>query len=100
MKLFIFSIYDTASASYMRPFCSLTDAQAMREFSDIVAIKDSPIGQHPEDYSLSRIGIFDDQNAKIDPQDREILLTGLEALAGRPPQEAEIISPKSFGGTD
>lgn len=81
MKTPMYSIYDTASGVYTKPWQALTDAQAMREFSDIVAMPDSAIGKHPEHYYLCRIGDFNDATAELTQQENETLLTGLETLA-------------------
>ncbi len=81
MKVNIYAIYDTAAAVYMKIWTSLTDAQAMREFTDIFDIKDHTIAHHPEDYYLCRLGTFNDNNGTLDPEPVETLLTGLEAVA-------------------
>ncbi len=81
MKLNIYSIYDTASGLYSRPFFDQSDAAAKRAFQDLVIDKGHPVGKHPEDYALFRIGIFDDNNAKIMAEDRDCLTNALELLA-------------------
>mgnify|MGYP000326738420 CR=1 FL=1 len=81
MKLNIYSIYDTAAAAYMRPFFLQSDAQAKRAFSDIATDAEHAVGQHPEDYFLVRIGVFDDATGKLVPEDVESLATGLEMVA-------------------
>lgn len=81
MKTNLYAIYDTAAGIYMKPWQALTDDQAMREFSDIVAMPDSAIGKHPEDYSLSKVGNYNDGNAHIDNYENITLLTGLETVA-------------------
>ena len=81
MKLNIYTIFDTASAAYMRPFFAQSDGQATRSFKDISLDASHEIGKHPEDYSLWRIGIFDDNTAKITPEDKECLATALELVA-------------------
>lgn len=81
MKLNIYTIFDSASAAYMRPFFMPADGQAVRAFKDLATDKDHEIGKHPEDYSLARIGVFDDNNAKIAPENVEFLATALELVA-------------------
>lgn len=81
MKLNVYSIFDSASAIYDRPFFMNSDAQAVRSFTDVCGDADHPIGQHPEDYSLVRIGIFDNNNGKLSVEDKETIITGLEAFA-------------------
>ena len=81
MNLNIYSIYDTATAAYMRPFFLQSDGQATRMFGDLAQNADHEVGQHPEDYSLYRIGIYDDQTAKLIPQEKTCLATALEIIA-------------------
>ncbi len=81
MKTMIYSIYDTASASYDKPIFSRADGEIMREFQNICTDKDHPCGQHPEDYSLIRLGNFNDQTGIVVNEDNECLATGLEMVA-------------------
>ena len=81
MKLNAYSIYDTASGSYSRPFFANADGQAVREFSDLATNTDHPVGAHPEDYSLHRIGLFDDQKGQFTPEQTECMATALELVA-------------------
>lgn len=83
MKLNLYSIYDTATGAYARPFFSQADGQAIRMFSDIARDPEHEVGKHPKDYSLFRIGIFDDQSAQLTPEDRSCLITALEAQANQ-----------------
>lgn len=81
MRLNVYTIFDTASGAYMRPFFMQSDGQAIRSFKDISLDADHAVGQHPEDYSLWRIGTFNDNNAKLEAEDRECLATALELVA-------------------
>ncbi len=81
MKLINYSIYDTASALYSRPFFCQSDGEAVRLFVDLASDADHPVGKHPEDYSLFRTGQFDDCKGKFTNEDNECLQTGLEAVA-------------------
>lgn len=81
MKTKIYSIFDTASGIYLRPTFARADGEIMREFSNLCADPNHAIGQHPEDYSLFRLGNFDDQGGKIQNEDNECLATGLEMVA-------------------
>ena len=64
MILKIYSVYDKGIEGYMRPWFAQADGQALRLFIDEVD-GDSPMAKHPEDYSLFRIGSFDDENGTI-----------------------------------
>lgn len=65
MKMNFYSVYDSATNAYMRPFCFQTDGQALRSFGDEAVRADSEISKHPEDYSLFRIGSFDDAEGEL-----------------------------------
>lgn len=80
MRLNIYSVFDAAVGVYKRPFFAQADGEAIRAFGDIAADTDHEIGKHPEDYSLFRIGTWDDGNAKLHPEDRECLVHALETL--------------------
>ena len=81
MKLNAYTIYDVASGIYMRPFFSQADGQAVRGFKDIATDAEHEIGKHPEDYTLFRIGSFNDTTGKMEGEPPEKLMTGLEAVA-------------------
>lgn len=81
MRINAYSIYDTASGVYMRPFFLEADGQAIRAFSDMAVDAEHDIGRHPEDYSLCRIGIFDNNKGQFTPEDVLTLITGNEAVA-------------------
>ncbi len=80
MKLNAYTIYDVASGVYMRPFFSQADGQAIRSFKDIATDADHEIGKHPEDYTLYRIGNFNDTTGKMGGDELEKLATGLEMM--------------------
>lgn len=68
MLLRMYSIFDSASAAYTRPFFFVSDGQAIRAFADMADDRGHEVGRHPEDYSLFRIGAFYDTNAEIVPE--------------------------------
>jgi hypothetical protein len=81
MRLNVYTIFDTATGAYMRPFYMQSDGQATRAFKDLAVAADHEIGKHPEDYSLWRIGQFNDNKGELVPEDRECLATALELVA-------------------
>ena len=81
MRLNIYSIYDTASGAYMRPFYMNSDGQAIRAFSDLAQDAEHEIGRHPEDYTLYRIGTFDDNTGKLHPEDPSSIATAMAMVA-------------------
>ena len=87
MKLQAYTIYDVASGTYMRPFYSEADGQAIRGFKDIAQDENHEVGKHPEDYTLYRIGDFNTVTGKMAGEELEKMATGLEMIA-------EMRSPK------
>ncbi len=81
MKFNMYSIFDTASGLYSRPFFTQSDGEAMRSFSDIAVDKEHPIGVHPEDYTLFRIGGFNDTTGLVNNEANESLCTALERVS-------------------
>ena len=65
MKLQMFSIYDTVSKLYARPFFDVNEATAKRNLR--VAIRDpkSGLAENINDYRLYHIGEFDDQSGSF-----------------------------------
>lgn len=66
-NLNIYSIYDTATQSFMQPFYMHNDATATRAFSDNVNSNETNISKHPDHYKLYKVGEWDDQKGKITP---------------------------------
>lgn len=81
MRLNVYSVYDVAAGAYARPFFSQSDGEALRSFCDIAVDAEHPIGKHPEDYSLFRVGQWDDNKGKLVGEAPECLSTGMEAVA-------------------
>lgn len=81
MLMSIYSVYDLASGHYMRPFFCQADGEAIRVFGDLANDKEHPMGMHPEDYSLCRVGAWNDQTGDIDERDLEVLCQGLEMVS-------------------
>lgn len=99
MKLVAYCVFDSAAGAYARPFFVQNDAVAVRTFKDICGDESHPVGAHPEHYSLVRVGQFDDGKGQFLPEDRETIMTGLEAVASmnNRPEQAEFLG--SAGGT-
>lgn len=81
MRLNIYTIFDMATATYSKPFFAQADGEAIRNFSDFAQDKDSFVGKHPEDYTLYRIGTYDDQKATLHPEELQKMATALELVA-------------------
>lgn len=61
----IVAVYDRQLQTYMRPFVAQTAGQAIRSFSDEVNRQGSELNQHPEDYTLHRVGVWDETTGEL-----------------------------------
>lgn len=96
MRLNVYTIFDTAAAVYKRPFVAQADGEVLRVFKDMALNKDHEIGAHPEDYSLWRIGTFDDNKAILVAETKECLATGTEMVASA--QAVDAVKMKALDG--
>lgn len=62
MQVGVYAIYDSKMESFSAPFTSPTTANALRQFSDLVADGNTMVGRHPEDFYLWCLGVFDDKH--------------------------------------
>lgn len=65
MKLGIYSVYDAAAEAFLRPFFAPNDKLAIRAFADTVADPTHDFARHHADYTLFRLGEFDQSSGKI-----------------------------------
>jgi hypothetical protein len=74
--MIIVSIKDRAADAFARPFFVQTDNVAIRSFMDEVNRKDADnnLYNHPDDYDLYGLGVFDDNTAIIEMYDAPKLL--------------------------
>jgi len=81
MKVNLYAIYDTAAGIYDKMVFAPADGMVTREFQDLCTNAEHPYGQHPEDYSVFRLGQFDNLTGKVTDERNECLATGLEVVA-------------------
>lgn len=65
----MYSVFDAKLAVFSHPWYALTDAAAIRSFTDAVNDPNSPRpewGKHPEDFSLFYIGDFYDDTGHVE----------------------------------
>ncbi len=77
----VFSINDSKAGAFFPPFFFHSEGMAKRAFSDSVNDVEHAIGRHPADYTLFRLGVFDDNSGKIVPQTPLSLGNGVEFIA-------------------
>ncbi len=68
MKMKVYSVFDNKGGNYGTPFFALEDGIAARLFTDLVQDNQSTVNRHPEDFSLFKVGEFDDREGKIKSQ--------------------------------
>ena len=56
----LYSIFDKKSATFMQPFVELTDGTATRQCMDLLQNPNTPFSKFPEDFTLMRIGSWDE----------------------------------------
>lgn len=87
MRVRMFAIRDLKVEAFMTPYFAMTDAQAVRMFGDSVNEAGSALNRHTDDYSLFRIGEWDDQSGQVLPEMPAFIVEGValkrrEAPAG------------------
>lgn len=80
MKLKMFTIYDSKAFAYLPPFYLHKEEMAQRAFGECVNSKEHQFGKHPQDYTLFKVGVFDDETAVCVTFAPESLGNGLEHL--------------------
>lgn len=86
----VYCIFDSKAEAYMTPWFVDKDGQALREFEDAIRDPQSPFNKHPEDYTLFKIGTFDQWKGKLSSLDTPVSMgVGIEYInAGlKPVQE-------------
>lgn len=92
MILQIFSVFDTKLAAFNVPFFARTEADAVRSFADLVADPRTRVAQHREDYTLYKLGSFDDESGLLVPGTPVAILTASAVAvneSGRAPLTGE-----------
>lgn len=68
MKMNVYAVYDSKACFFGQPFFHQSDATAIRDFSDAVNDTSNPANmwhKHPEDFSLLKIGEFDNTTGEL-----------------------------------
>lgn len=73
----VFSVFDGKAAIYSTPIFQHTDAMASRAFLDACSDKETPVGRHPEDYTLYYIGEWDEFLGKLTGGPPRAVVTGV-----------------------
>jgi len=67
MMLMAFSVFDAKAEAYLRPFFAETRGLALRSFRDAANDPQSEMCKHAADYTLFRVGVFDQASGILEP---------------------------------
>ena len=95
MEAKIFAVRDTKSDGFARPSFFISDEAAIRAFSTAVDGGDENMTRFPDDFTLYRLGVYDDESGIITGSDPDRVLTGLEALSISRRRQEKLDSLKS-----
>lgn len=62
MKIHVYSIFDSKSGIFSRPWFAITEAVARRQFAELANDAASEVCRHSADFSLFYLGLFDDSD--------------------------------------
>ena len=77
MKINVYAIHDAKIEAYMQPFYARTDEEAKRGFSGVVNGQ-GQIHDHPGDFTIFKIGEYNDADGSLVPVDKVSLGNALE----------------------
>ena len=98
MKQIQFTIYDNAANAYLPPFCLHNEQMAMRVFGDCIQSADHQFSKHPSDYTLFKIGEFDDISGQLTPEKApQSLCNGIQFVLDQKPVTVENEKPVGNG---
>ena len=63
----VYAFQDVKVSVFLPPMVLLNDNEARRLLSEVVNDKQTPMGRHPEDFRLVRIGEYDDNSGRRPP---------------------------------
>lgn len=84
IKTKVFSVFDSKTSLFGRPFTEQKEESAIRGFSDAVNDDSNPNNmwnKHPEDFSLFLIGEFNDETGALSPSLPVSLVTASALVA-------------------
>lgn len=79
-KKIVCAVYDHAVQCFGQPFYVRARGEAVRSFTDEVnrAAQENNLYQHPEDFDLTQVAVFDDESGKFE-EVQEVLIRGKDA---------------------
>lgn len=81
MQVNLYSIYDRKAQYYLPLFQASSDAQAERQFAQIVTQSETDVSKYPADFDLVRLGALNVETGYIEPeQPIGLIINGLVSL--------------------
>lgn len=77
MKMGMYAIFDDKAKTFTQPIFRTQDGMATRDFATLVNDQDTPFGKYPADYTLFKVGMFDDGTGEVENQPPENLGNGV-----------------------
>lgn len=81
MLVNVYALFDVKSESYSLPYFAVSDAVAVRTAYDAYIMADCTVSRHPEDYTLFRLGLFDDTRGVISGSERVFVVDMLSLVS-------------------
>lgn len=81
MKQNVYAIHDGAAGAYLNPIYQHTDGMMIRMFRNAVNDNTHAFGQNPSDYTLFKIGSYDDETGQHTSENPQSLGNGIEHIS-------------------
>jgi len=79
----LYSVLDTKTGVFCRPFTAINDQFALRDFAHAANDLSTNVGRYPTDFSLFRVGMFDFSTGFVVPESSPVCL-GVAATLVKP----------------
>ncbi len=86
MVLKMYCIYDIKQEIHHPPLLAHNVGHALRVFGDIFNTPGQVFNNHPADFQVYSIGVYDDQTAEILPEKRHLIAVGNELIIHPTPE--------------
>ena len=81
MKVSLFAVFDRCSGIYDGPIPGRADAEMIRNFSHMCVNEESKMSKSPEDFTLFKVGSWNDGTGELEDTVPEKLINGAEAVS-------------------
>lgn len=79
----VLAVYDEKAEAFAQPFFQQSELVGVRSFIGAAQDKDSLLYKFPRDYSLHKLGTYDDVTGRFENLERpSLLLTAAQAIVG------------------